>query len=103
MFAKLLLMGFNYEFIETFCFPDDKAKEFYETYKLELIFPYHVLTDTNSTCLFFIFVCKPECNAPDEKFRNLLFTVIVNNRILEKIDTFHWVLGTVWRKIQNVE
>lgn len=89
MFAKLLLMGFNYEFIETFCFPDDKAKEFYETYKLELIFPYHVLTDTNGTCLFFIFVWKPECNAPDEKFRNLLFTVIVNNRILEKIDTFH--------------
>ena len=70
IFAKLSLISFIYEMIETFYFPNEKAKKMFGEYKIEYVFSYHVLTDTESTCLFSGFVCKPECDVLNEKFRN---------------------------------
>ena len=53
----------------------------------ELIFPYSVLMDTDSICVLFIFICKPSCNVPNEKFCDVLFEVITNNKILNRFDT----------------
>ena len=52
IFAKLFLESFTYDFSETFFFPNWKAKEIYDKYMIKLIFPYSVLTDTDSICLF---------------------------------------------------
>lgn len=41
------------------------------------IFPYSVLTDTDSICVFFILICRPESNLPDE------------NEILHRCNTSH--------------
>ena len=49
---------------------------------IEQIFPYSVLTDTDSICVFFIFICRPESNLPDGKFTDALFQVIKENEIL---------------------
>lgn len=54
---------------------------------IELIFSYSVLTDIDSICIFFIFICKSSCNVPNEKFRDVLFEVIINNKILNWLDT----------------
>ena len=54
VFAKLSLMSFIYELIETFYFPDEVVKKIYEKYLIKKVYIYHVLTDTNSTCLKFI-------------------------------------------------
>ena len=54
---------------------------------IKYVFPYHVLTDTDSTCIFFIFVCKPESGFSDEKSREYLFEVIITNEILSRSDT----------------
>lgn len=51
MFAKLSLMSFIYELIETFYFSDEVVKKIYEKYLIEKVYIYRVLTDTNSTCL----------------------------------------------------
>lgn len=56
---------------------------------IEYIFPYHILTDTDSTCVFFILVCKPESKISDEKYRDCLFEVIVANKILHRFDMSH--------------
>ena len=53
---------------------------------MERIFPYSVLMDTGSICVFFIFICKPKSNFPDEKFRDVLFEVIRGNEILHQFD-----------------
>ena len=60
---------------------------------IELIFSYSVLTDIDSICIFFIFICKSSCNVPNEKFRDVLFEVIINNKILNWLDTSHKFCG----------
>ena len=82
MFAKLSLESFAYDFAETFFFPNQKTKEIYNKYMTERIFPYSVLKDTDSICVFFIFISKPESSLPDGKFRDILFEVIKEHDIL---------------------
>ena len=59
MFAKLSLRSFIYEMLETFSFPDKKVQEIFQKYGIEKVHIYHVLTDTDSTCLKFLFVSDP--------------------------------------------
>ena len=94
MFAKLSLKSFVHELDEIFFFPSNKTREIYDKYMIERTFPYSVLTDTDSICLFFMFICKPESNTPDEKFRDILFKVICENEILHRFDTSH----EFWKK-----
>ena len=89
MFAKLSLMSFIYELIETFYFPNDKTKIIYSSYGIEKIFPYHVLTDTDSTALAFIITCPENNSIPDDKFCSIIFQVIVQNDIINFFDTSH--------------
>ena len=42
MFAKLSLMSFIYEMLETFCFPDKKVQEIFKIYQIEKFHIYHV-------------------------------------------------------------
>ena len=49
--------------------------------------PYHVLTDTDSTCLLFVLVCKRKCEAPDKKFRNYFFEITSKNKVPSRFDT----------------
>ena len=37
MFAKLSLMSFIYEVIETFCFPDENVREIFKKYRIERV------------------------------------------------------------------
>ena len=54
---------------------------------IERILPYGVLIDTDSICVFFIFVCKPESDLSGVKLRDVLFEVICENEILQRLDT----------------
>ena len=89
MFAKISLISFIYDLIETFCFPNAKTKEIYKNYLIDFIYLYHILTDTDSTSIFFIFVCKPESSIPDEKYRYCLFEVVRANELLHRFDASH--------------
>ena len=60
MFAKLLLMSFIYEILETFYFSDKKVREIYDWYLIEKVYIYHILTDTDSISLQFYFISNPE-------------------------------------------
>ena len=95
MFAKFSLENFTYDFTETFFFPNKKTKEVYEKYMIEQIFPYSVLTDTDSICVLFIFIWKPENSLPDGKFIDVLFEVIKENENKNPtpIRYIRWILG----------
>ena len=93
MIAKISLISFIHNLIETFIFRNKKTKEIYEKYMIDYIFPYHVLTNTDSTCTFFIFVCKPESEIMAEKYRERLWKVIVTNEILNGFDTLRKFWG----------
>ena len=89
MFAKISLESFVNDLTETFFFPDKKTREIYNKYMVERVFPYSILTDTKSICVFFIFICKPESDLYDSKFKDVLFEVIVENELLHRFDTSH--------------
>ena len=89
MFTKLSLTSFVYELIETFYILDENVIMIYEKYMIEKIYPYHVLTDTDSTCLVFVFICKLENNIPDEQFRDKIFAVIVSTEIANRFNRSH--------------
>ena len=88
-FAKVSLESFVYDLTETFFFPNKKIKKIFNKYMIERIFPYSILTDTDSICVFFIFICKPESCTPDSQFRDVLFEVIINNDILHRFAISH--------------
>ena len=67
MFAKLPLMSFIYEMPETFCFSDEKVQKIYDKYLIEKVHINHVLTDTGSTCLQFIFISNPKSEICEKK------------------------------------
>ena len=92
---KISLDSFAYDFTKTFFFSNKKTREIYNKYMIELVFPYSILTDSESTCVFFIFICKLESDLPDSKFRDVFFffEVIVQNEIFYRFDTFHNILG----------
>ena len=85
MFAKFSLMSFTCEMPETFCFPDEKVKEIYNKYLIEEVYMYHELTDTDSTCLQFLFISDSKSNISEQKYREIIFEVIVASEIYNKI------------------
>ena len=78
MFAKLSLRSFIYEMLEIFSFPDKKVQEIFQKYGIEKVHIYHVLTDTDSTCLKFLFVSDPWNDASESKYRVITASEIYN-------------------------
>ena len=70
VFAKLLLMSFIYKLTETFYFTNKKTIKIYNKYNIERTFLYHVLIDTNSTCLMFLIICNIENDIATKNFAN---------------------------------
>ena len=89
MFAKLSIMSFIYEVLQTFCFPDENVHEIFKKYGIERVEIYHILTDTDSTSLKFIFISDPNSETPESKFREIIFEVITSSKIYERFDSSH--------------
>ena len=73
MFAKLSIKSFVYDMIEVFYFPNDEIQQIYDYYQIERCFLYQNLTDTDSTSLFFNFICKLDCSVPESEAKEIIF------------------------------
>ena len=89
MFAKLSIKSFVYDMINVFCFPNDKIKEIYHKYQIQKCHIYQNLTDTDSTSLFFVFICNLESSVLESISRKIIFECMVNSKILERLDLSH--------------
>ena len=89
MFAKLSLMSLIYEVIETFCFPDENIREIFKRYGIERVEIFHVLTDTGSTSLKFMFISDPNRETPENKYRDIMFEIITSSKIYKRFDSSH--------------
>ena len=58
-----------------------------QSYGIEIVLLYHILTDTDSTLLLFHIICKPGNSIPDSKFIDVMFEVIFQNDIISRFDT----------------
>ena len=86
---RIVLNEFYIRFNRRLYFPNTKTKIIYRSYGIEKIFPYHILTDTDSTSLLFHIVCSEENSILDHKFREIIFELIVPNYIISRFDTSH--------------
>ena len=86
MFAKTLLHSFVYNMIDVFSFPNQVLQEIYEKYQIKKCFMYQNLTDTDSTSLFFVFVCNLGCRLSEKHRRKILFEVMLASKILKRLD-----------------
>ena len=86
MFTKTSLQNFIYYLIDVFCFPDETVQKIYEKYIIENCFLYQNLTDTDSTSLFFIFICNIDFVVNENESRNILFEVMVQSKIIKRLD-----------------
>ena len=78
--------NFIYYLIDVFCFPDETVQNIYEKCIIENCFLYQNLTDTDSTSLFFVFVCNIDFVVNENESRNILFEVMVQSKIIERLD-----------------
>ena len=54
MFSKVSIKSFAYDLVDVFMFPTHDIQEIYQQYQVNL---YQNLTDTDSTSMFFVFIC----------------------------------------------
>ena len=105
IFAKLSLKSFIYDLLETFCFPRKQITDLYKKYLIEKVKIFHILTDTDSTALEFIFISDPNSDVPEDKFRKIIFEIIVTSKIYKRFDTSHefWEKGSRRKKLGYYE
>ena len=66
-----------------------KRQNKYLKYQIEKVEIYHILTNTDSTSLKFIFVSGPESNIPESKYRKIIFEVVTLSDIYKRFDSSH--------------
>ena len=83
--------------IDVFCFPEDnpKVQAIYDKHKIERCFIYQNLTDTDSTSLFFVFLCALSCRLNEKDSRNVIFEVMISSKIFERLD----LSGESWTQL----
>ena len=96
MFAKLLLKSFVYNMINVFCFPDETIREIYNRYQIQKCFLYQNLTDTDSTSLFFNFICNVNCSVAESEAREIIFECMKKSKIAKRLD----VSDEFWKQFE---
>ena len=57
MFSKHSIKSFVYDLIDVFMFPNQEIKKIYEKYKINKCYMFQNLTETDSSSVFFVFIC----------------------------------------------
>ena len=84
MFSKISLKSFVYDLIDVFMFPNNVTKKIYEQYKVQKCYLYQNLTDTDSTSVFFVFICELGCAVDERKSRQIIFEVMIKSKIFSR-------------------
>ena len=86
MFSKVSIKSFVYNLIDVFMFPTDEIKKIYQKYKVNQCYLDQNLTDTDSTSIFFVFICDLSCNVREDEARNIIFEVMLQSKVFDRLD-----------------
>ena len=67
-------------------FPNSEIQEIYKKYKFNRCYLDQNLTDTDSTSMFFVFICDLDSNIREDQARNIIFEVMIASRIFDRLD-----------------
>ena len=86
MLSKVSIKSFVYDLIKTFLFPNAEIREIYKKYKVNRCYLDQKLTDTDTTSMFFVFICDLNSNIREDKARNIIFEVTLKSKIFDRLD-----------------
>ena len=89
MFSKLSIKSFVYDIIDVFMFPNQSTKRIYEKYNIEKCIVEQNLRDTDSTSIFFVFICNLNSEILENEARKIIFEVMLNSKIFDRLDRSH--------------
>ena len=89
MFSKLSIKSFVYDIVDVFMFPNETTKRIYQKYSVEKCIVEQNLTDTDSTSIFFIFICNLNSEILENEARKIIFEVMLNSKIFDRLDRSH--------------
>ena len=73
IFSKVSIKSFVYDLIDVFMFPNQEIQEIYRQYQVSKSYLYQNLTDTDSSSMFFVFICDLNSCVSEDKARNIIF------------------------------
>ena len=97
IFAKISLKSFVYDMIDVFCFPSEEVKMIYDKDDIIKCYIYLNLTNTDSCSCISNFICKTEGNIKDGKSRNLIFQILKQSKIVERLD----ISNSFWSQFET--
>ena len=97
MFSKLSIKSFVYDLIDVFMFPNEEIKKIYKKYKINRCYLYQNLTDTDSTSVFFIFICDLTSSIREDKARDIIYEVMIESKIFDRLD----FLTELWEQFNS--
>ena len=97
MFSKLSIKSFVYDLIDVFMFPNEEIKKTYKKYKLNRCYLYQNLTDTDSTSVFFIFICNLSSFVREDEARDIIFEVMIQRKIFDRLN----FSAELWEKLNS--
>ena len=62
MFSKVSIKSFVYDIIDVFMFPNEETKQIYQKNNINKCLVEQSLTNTDSTSIFFVFICDLKCD-----------------------------------------
>ena len=86
MFSKVSIKSFVYDLVDVFMFPNHDIQEIYQQYQVNRYSLYQNLTDTDSTSMFFVFICDLNSCVSEDKARNIIFDVMTKSKIFDRLD-----------------
>ena len=86
MFSKISVKSFVYDLIDVFMFPNYETQKIYDKYKISRCYFDQNLTDTDSTSMFFVFICDLQCNLREDKARDIIFEIMLKSKIFHRLD-----------------
>ena len=86
MFSKLSIKSVAYDLIDVFLFPNREIKKIYKKYKINTCYLYQNLTDTDSTSVFFVFICDLDRSISEDKARDIIYEVMIESKIFDRLE-----------------
>ena len=86
MFSKVSMKSFVYDLIDVSMFLNQDIQEICQQYQVNRCYLYQNVTDTDSTSMFFVFICDLNGCVSEDKARNLIFDVMIKSKISDRLD-----------------
>ena len=100
MFSKFSFKSFVYDLIDVFMFQNQEIKKIYKKYKINTCYLYQNLTNTDSTSVFFVFICDLDSSISKDQARDIIFEVMIESKIFDRLDLSAelWEQFNSWNK-----